>query len=150
MVMIELRADNLSLILEGPHRWCKVCIRQDGTQQSLGAGSLDNIVPRLCYGLEERGLPTSGEIDGIPTEHILSLSEEHHTFYMGWMNQHTKMLFIQDSNGQVRARIRLNGIQRKEWAGELRNADVSKGQWAKTMEIFKSSQAWIPGDKNKA
>ncbi len=149
MVMIELHADNITLTLEGPRDWCKIYLVEEGVREKLGANSLDEIVPRLCYGLEEKGLPTSGKVDGIPTEHILSLSEEHGAFYIGWINQHTKILFIQDVNAHLRTKVKLDPVRRKEWVDKLKNAGVSKAEWVRTMGIFESRRARATGSKNK-
>lgn len=99
--------------------WCKVQLAHAGQLLQLGADTKSVVIERLMQGLldELRG-QSSGLIDGINVTWVLSLAERHTSIYAA-QHEHKKLLFFQDADGKVVARIELTDEDRQRWLREL-------------------------------
>lgn len=86
----------------------------------LGAQMSSYLRECLTSIISKKLKPSSGVIDGNEVMFILSLSEEHHTFYGVYLNN-TLLIYVQNKEAQVVNKLRVSANQLEIWKNKLTN-----------------------------
>lgn len=121
--VINLKASKGSLILDADKNdWCRVKLSNPSGESDLGADDIEIIAARLSHALSNGQSYTCGEIDGQPVAWVMSLMEKHYTIYIG-AESNTIDLFLQNSNGELFAKVSLSERERENWCSQLADFD---------------------------
>jgi hypothetical protein len=100
--------------------WSK-CYLVEGTGSLyLGAALIENLARKILAHLEGEPEVEGEEIEGKSARRVITLSEEHHTLYLGGEGSERR-LFVRDRDGKVIARKGLTGPGLEKWREELRD-----------------------------
>lgn len=119
-MVTELTTDSTKLVLRtDASLWCHVSLTHAGRSYELGAETLALVVQRLLLGLQDdlRG-SEKGTIDGLNVVGVLSLAERHASVYAAHQDG-TRMLYFQNADGGLIARVDLREEQRRQWIAVL-------------------------------
>jgi hypothetical protein len=94
--------------------WCTVTLNSHGQIFTLGADDFTVVAARLLQALEH----DCGEAGEGQPEWILSLAEQHCSFYLQCLNSHTNLL-IERADGQQIERVSLDFEEKKQWIATL-------------------------------
>lgn len=101
--------------------WCTVHLLTAGARHHLGADALDVVLTKLSRGLEARLTGgTSGKIEGLDVEWILSLAERHCSVYASDVGD-VRVLFFQGADGRLLDKLTLDPVDRRRWLETLMN-----------------------------
>jgi hypothetical protein len=107
-MMLPIIGGQLKLVSD-EHGWCRISLTHSGQDQVLGALSIVDLVVRLRKVLH---------IDSTKPQWILSLSEEHVSFYACTKGTEVSLL-VQDAKGQTICELEIGANELAQWAALL-------------------------------
>ncbi len=87
----------------------------------LGAGLIENLARKILAHLEGEAESEGEEIAEKGARCVITLSEEHHTLYLGGAGSKRRFT-VQDRDGKVIARKGLTDLDLEKWRGDLRGS----------------------------
>ena len=97
--------------------WWEWSLVTKGATTVLGAGVLQNLIPRALSHLSE-GAPSAGKIDGRSVAHVFSLSEKHHSLYAA-KDGSERILYFQNADAEIVWRDRLSAELLLRWSAVM-------------------------------
>lgn len=117
-LILEARDHRLVLEGEGDDDWGALTVETRSERVTLGADVVRIIKSRLSDGLQRPIVPI-GDIDGLPVEGILNLSDPHHTLYVAQLDNGGRVLFFTDAEGKCHHRLPLSRDELSAWVALL-------------------------------
>ncbi len=101
--------------------WSKCYLVEGKRELYLGAGLIENLARKILAHLEGEAKSEGEEIAEKGARRVITLSEEHHTLYLGGAGSERRFT-VQDRDGKVIARKGLTAPGLEKWRDELRGA----------------------------
>ncbi len=118
-VVLMLVAVDMGLELRIEEERCGVFLHGVDQRRFLGSTETHRFTSLIAAALRDPVEPTEvDEIGEVAVAWVLSLDEAHATFYVG-SNEETRMLFVEDAEGGLLARLALDEDCRSAWIETL-------------------------------
>jgi hypothetical protein len=115
-MVIELYAADGQLQLSANETgWCDVALLASSIRYELGADATDVVTNKLSAAMVDTLLGhSSGTIDGVDVQWVLSLAERHCSMYAADVPER-RALYFQGEDGRLLGKLHLDGADRARW-----------------------------------